>query len=129
MDLVLTGCTQGNDATAAREKATLCGLEITPACDYAQGKMGLSRIIAGFIVPWDLEKSIKSAAFLKRIGPFYFDDKRLKAGAYLKCLNSRYVVGVELNLVKKLGATQESARNFWRMCSLGVHTKRRGKVS
>jgi hypothetical protein len=102
---VLAGCTQGKDATAAEEKAMLCGLEITPACDYAQGKMGLSRIIAGFVVPWDLEKSIKNAAFLKRIGPFYFDEKRLKAGAYLICFNSRYVLGVELNLVKKLGAT------------------------
>lgn len=102
---VLAGCTQGKDATAAEENAIPCGLEITPACDYAQGKMGLSRIIAGFIVPWGLEKSIKSAAFLKRIGPFYFDDMRLKAGAYLICLNARYVVGVELNLVKKLGAT------------------------
>jgi hypothetical protein len=100
-----TSAVRKADATAAEEKAILCGLEITPACDYAQGKMGLSRIIAGFVVPWEMEKSIKNAAFLKRIGPFYFDDKRLKAGAYLICLNSRYVVGVELNLAKKLSAT------------------------
>lgn len=102
---VLAGCTQGKDATSAEDKAILCGLEITPACDYAQGKMGLSRIIAGFIVPWHLEKSVKGAGFLKRIGPFYFGGKRLKAGAYLICLNSKYVVGVEPRFVKKLHAT------------------------
>jgi hypothetical protein len=102
---VLTGCIQGRDAATATEKAVLCGVEVTPFCDYAQGKMGLSRIIAGFIVPWEQEKSIKNASFLKRVGPFYFNDKKLKAGTHLMCFNSRYVVGVEPNRVKKLHAT------------------------
>ena len=102
---ILAGCTQGKDATTAEDKALLCGLEITPVCDYAQGKMGLSRIIGGFIVPWDLEKSIKNAGFLKRIGPFYFDEKKLNAGAYLICFNSRYIVGVEPSRIKKLHST------------------------
>ncbi len=107
----LQDCVEGNPAQqleyrqAIMEHARLCGLEITPVCDYAQNKMGLSRLLVGFAVPWDHHKKIKlKAQFLKTMGPFYFSEKMLKAGAYVLFLNSRYVAAAKPSLVRKLRA-------------------------
>jgi hypothetical protein len=107
----LQDCIEGNPAQlqpntqAIMDNARLCGVEITPVCDHAQDKMGLSRIIAGFAVPWDHQKKIKGRAqFLKTMGPFYFAERALTAGAYMLFLNSRYVAAAKPGLVKKLRA-------------------------
>jgi hypothetical protein len=106
----LKDCVEGNSLALQEENlkeivehARLCGLEVTPACDYAQNKMGFARVIAGFVLPWDRLKKIKrNAQFLKVIGPFYFSGKLLEAGAYGLLLNSRYVATARPGLVKEL---------------------------
>jgi hypothetical protein len=106
---VLQDCLQKEaKPKAVFTEARLCGLEVTPACDHAQNKMRLSRVVAGFVVPWDHKSAIKSnAGFLNAIGPFHFPrkPKLLKEGSYLVVFNSRYVVTAKPNLVKQLRAT------------------------
>jgi hypothetical protein len=106
----LQDCLQGKEAQqkAFMEHVRLCGVEVTPACDHAQKKMRLSRIVAGFVVPWDHKDTIKrNAGFLKAAGPFYFEakPKLLTAGAYLLVFNSRYVVTAKPNRVRELRAS------------------------
>lgn len=108
---VLTDCIQGGEEQrkenlqAVMGNAHLCGLEITPVCDHAQNKMGLSRIIAGLVLSLEHEKKIKTAQFLKRMGPFYFKSRVLPEGQYALYINSRYVAAAKPSLVKKLRAT------------------------
>jgi hypothetical protein len=109
IDEVLQDSLQGKDAQqkAVLKYARLCGLEATPACDHAQNKMRISRIVAGVIVPWDMKDAIKkNAGFLKATGPLYFPRKPqlLKEGAYLVVFNSRYVVTAKPIAVKALPA-------------------------
>jgi hypothetical protein len=105
----LQDCLQGKEAQqkAILKDARLCGLEVTPACDHAQKKMRLARIVTGVVVPWDLKDAIKkNAGFLKAVGPFYFarKPKLLKEGGYLVVFNSRYVVTAKPAVVKALPA-------------------------
>jgi hypothetical protein len=109
---LLSAAVQGNDAqrnenvTQLTPVVQLCGVEISPLCDHAQGKLGVSRILLGLLVPHDHEKKIKSAGSLKRIGPLYFAKTRqLKAGTYNLYLDSRYVAAAKLQQVKALRAT------------------------
>jgi hypothetical protein len=102
----LQDCLQGKEAQqkALMKPVRLCGLEVTPACDHAQNKMRVSRIIGGFIVPWEHKDTVKrNAGFLKAIGPLYFPGKN-KAGAYLVVLNSRYLITAKPSRVKELHA-------------------------
>jgi hypothetical protein len=113
----LQDCLQGKEAQqkALRKLARVCGLEVTPACDHAQNKMRLSRIVAGFVVPWDRKETIKvSAGFLKAAGPFYFArrPKLLRAGAYLLVFNSRYVVTAKPSRVQELPAIARVRSNL-----------------
>jgi hypothetical protein len=82
-----------------------CGIEITPACDYAQDKMGLSRVIIGFVLPHEHKKLVKKADFLKPTGPFYLDGEGTPPGAYNLYVDSRYVIAAEPKAVKQLRAT------------------------
>jgi hypothetical protein len=86
------------------EQGLLCGLEVTPVCDHAQNKMGLSRIVTGVAVPHEHIKKIKKGQFLKSVGPFYFATKPFRVGTYILFLNSRYVATAKPSLVKKLRA-------------------------
>ena len=107
---MLRNSLNGDEAAQAKnlelviQKGRQCGIEITPVCDYAQDKMGLSRVIVGFVLPQEHKKLVKRTDFLKPIGPFYFDGGGLPSGAYNLYLDSRYVVAAEPRLVKKLRA-------------------------
>jgi hypothetical protein len=81
-----------------------CGIEITPVCDYAQDKMGLSRVIVGFLLPHEHKKLVKRAESLKTIGPFYFGGDAMPVGVYNLYLDSRYVAAAEPKSVKRLRA-------------------------
>lgn len=84
----------------------LCGLEITPACDHAQNKMGLSRIIAGVVLTPEQAKKLNTGAqFLKQLGLFYLKSARLTEGPYLLIVNSRYIAAAKPSVVKKLRAS------------------------
>jgi hypothetical protein len=106
----LQGCIEGSQTRQAEnlkvvmQCARLCGLEATPVCDYAQNKMGLSRIVVGFVVPSEHQGKIKSGQFLKAAGPFYLAEKPLVAGAYMLFFNSRYVATAKPTVVKQLRA-------------------------
>jgi len=106
----LQNCIQGNatqrpgNLEVILKQGRLCGVEVTPICDYAQNKMGLSRIVAGVAVPYEHANKIKTGNFLKSVGPFYLAAKPLSAGTYLLFLNSRYVVTAPPGVVKKLRA-------------------------
>ncbi len=108
---MLRNSMNGDEATQAKnlesvlQKGIQCGIEITPVCDYAQDKMGLSRVIVGFVLPHEHKKLVKQTNFLKPIGPFYFGGKGMPDGTYNLYLDSRYVVAAEPKAVRKLRAT------------------------
>jgi hypothetical protein len=109
---VLAGAVQGNEAQKeanVKELAPIvqvCGVEISPVCDHAQGKLPVSRVIVGLLVPHEHEKKIKQAGFLKRVGPLYLAKTRIvKAGAYNLYLDSRYVAAVKPAQLKASRAT------------------------
>ena len=109
----LRDCVQGNagaqqEANLAEivEHGCLCALEVTPVCDHAQNKIGLSRLITGFAVPVERQKKINGKVqFLKTLGPFYFYGKPFGEGAYMLYVNSRYGITAKPSAVKKLRAT------------------------
>jgi len=107
----LQDCIEGNltqqpaNLRLIMDQGLLCGLEVTPACDHAQNKMGLSRIVAGFAVPYEHVKKIKKGQFLKSLGPFYFPGKPFSAGTYVLFFNSRFVATAKPSLVKNLHAS------------------------
>jgi hypothetical protein len=106
----LEDCLQGKvpQQKSLTKDSRLCGLEVTPACDFAQDKMRLSRLITGVVVPWSQKDVIKAkAGFLKAVGPFHFPRKAklLKAGEYSVVLNSRYVMTAKPAVVRGLPAT------------------------
>lgn len=89
------------------QKGKQCGVEITPLCDFAQDKMGLSRVILGFLLPHEHKKLVKRADFLKVMGPFHFAFPAvgLDGDTYELYLDSRYVVAAQMQVVKRLHAT------------------------
>jgi hypothetical protein len=108
----LKDCVEGSPSQQPKHLADiighgrLCALEVTPVCDYAQNKMGLSRLIVGFAVPWDHYKKVKGKTqFLKSLGPFYLSSTLLAKGAYMLFLNSRYTVTAKPSAVAELRAT------------------------
>lgn len=108
---VLQDCIQGNNAAQQAENlklvlkhSHLCGLEVTPVCDHAQNKIGLSRLISTVAVAYEQRKRIKGGQFLKRIGPFFFAEKPFTTGPYVLFLNSRYVATAKLSEVKSIRA-------------------------
>ncbi len=82
--------------------ARIFAVEVTPVCDYAQDKMGFSRLCVGFLLPLAHEKKIKNAQFLKRLGPFHLSSRMLSPSAYNIYFNSRYVASAKPSDVKKL---------------------------
>jgi hypothetical protein len=110
IDEALQDCLQGKEAQqkAVLNDGRLCGLEVTPACDHAQKKMRVSRVVVGVVVPWEQRDAIKrNAGFLKAAGPFYFPRRpeHIEEGAYLIVFNSRYVVTAKPGVVRGLPAT------------------------
>ncbi len=96
------GTQQTENQNIVMNNARLCGLEVTPVCDHAQNKLGLSRVIAGLVIPWEHEKKIKgNAQFLKRVGPLHFASRALPAAPYVLFLNSRYIAAAKPNIVKQ----------------------------
>jgi hypothetical protein len=112
LDDILVGAVEGDGPKGAanlnvlRTNAKLCAVEITPLCDHAQGKMGLSKIITGFVLPCDFEKSAKrQASYLKRVGPMFLPKTRvIPSGAYSMFLDARFVVATKPSHVRALKA-------------------------
>ena len=87
----------------------LCGVEITPACDYAQKKAGFAKLLMGVMISTENDKNAKfkaRAGFLKRIGPLFFDRPRLlDRGTYYMILNSQFVATARISVLNGLRAT------------------------
>lgn len=101
---VVRDCAQGKQEQAILERGRLVALEITPLCDFAQKKMGLSRIITGFMIPHADSGLVNGRAqFLKMAGPFFFETTRiLKAGPHNIYLNSRFTTSVRVQEIEAL---------------------------
>jgi hypothetical protein len=107
---VVKDCTQGKEQQQQQnlamvfKRGRLIALEITPVCDFAQKKMGLSRIISGFVLPQENAKLIQGhAQFLKVIGPFFLErSKTLPRGAYNIYLNARFTTSATLKDIETL---------------------------
>lgn len=104
---MLKGWTPGSGAkltenlAAAVQAARLCAVEISPVCDHAQDKIGLSRLIAGVMLPWENSVKMSRSQFIKTVGPLKIAGP-LQSGEYGLHLNSRYVASSPLGRVKKL---------------------------
>jgi hypothetical protein len=107
---LLTGWIPGSGETltqnmaSASQLARVCAVEISPACDHAQDKIGLPRLIAGVLLPWEKPVKIKSPGqFIKGIGPLKITS-HLPAGEYGLYLNSRYIASSRVKTMKRLKA-------------------------
>lgn len=95
---------QAANLAAATQAARLCAVEISPVCDHAQDKIGLSRLIAGVILPWANSLKMSRSQFIKTVGPLKIAEALLP-GEYGLHLNSRYVASSSPGRVKKLKPT------------------------
>jgi hypothetical protein len=76
---------------SASKLARVCAVEISPACDHAQDKIGLPRLIADGLLPWEKPVKIKSPGqVVKAIGPLKITS-HLPVGEYGLYSNSRYI--------------------------------------
>jgi len=87
-------------------------VEITPLCDYSQGKTVYCRLMLGLLVPKAFPNFLKpqrSTPFIREIGPIHI--KRSGScpvsGDYILALNSKYVVGI---LSSKMAGKTEACR-------------------
>jgi hypothetical protein len=109
---LLRGAVHGDAAEAKKRTKTLvekiqrCGVEISPVCDHAQGKLGLAKVAMGFLVPHVHAKWINEKAdFMISKGPFFIDwTKRASAGAFTLYLNSRYITAPRTGIMRRLRA-------------------------
>ena len=79
-------------------------VEITPTCDYAQGRR-YARLVAGVIVPCKYHKKIKDALFIKKIGPVNLRETAQLplSGNYYLAFNSHYLVGMSYDDLERCG--------------------------
>jgi hypothetical protein len=107
-------------------------VEVTPACDHAQGNVRMPRCIAGVVVRNELRNKVKMkkrAGFLWTLGPLYLS-KGVKDGVYYIHINSRYVLGIVPSILGKhvaflrLRSQALSDLQSW----LGYQSTRLGKV-
>lgn len=72
--------------------------EVTPACDYAQGKVEIPRILGGALIPIKCLKNVPSDENIyKSFGVFHFDDGEgysVPTGTYHFALNARFLSGL-----------------------------------
>lgn len=72
--------------------------EVSPACDYAQGKVETPRVLGGALIPVCRLTKVPRCDFIyKSFGVFHFDvdeDRGLSAGTFHFALNARFLSGV-----------------------------------
>ena len=84
------------DAGGAEPKVIIA--EVTPACDYAQGKVETPRMLGGALIPIARLKNVPSRQYIyKAFGVFHFDEDEqhgVAAGTYHFALNARFLTGL-----------------------------------
>lgn len=68
-------------------------MEVTPLCDYQQGKRKLPRFVCGIAVPTTGKNLVKTGAYLQEAGPVDFEEEPLKGNKTI-VWNARYIVSV-----------------------------------
>jgi hypothetical protein len=95
---MLRGPYDDNEWRRIIDKCVPVIVEITPSCDYSQGKTSQCRFIMGLLVREEHKKKIKDeAAFIRKIGPFHVkrSDFCPMSGDYFLVLNSRYITAIQ----------------------------------
>lgn len=73
------------------ESSKYCLIEMTPACDSANGKVARARFVAGMLIPLDFEKyfSLSKNPYLRSVGPLKING--LPSETWMLILNSKLV--------------------------------------
>lgn len=133
---------QGDSAfiTAVAEKATPCLLELTPACDFAQGKADDARLLAGLLIqsPGDEEREqhrklpAPSRVFAREVEFTWIENSGCSlSGSYKIIVNARRMRVLPFDNLKKhkaafrLRSPVVSDIRAW----LGAHAARPGYVA
>ena len=78
-------------------------VEITPPCDYAQGKVGVNKFCWGFVyVPTSKMHLRRNAIFLRDIGPMFYQNDKLEFSHFSLVLNCHYTFSTTKKISKKL---------------------------
>lgn len=81
--------------------------EVSPACDYANAKIGVPRVLGGVLFPGEwLKGRVPSYAYVysQKFGLFQFDDGEvagLAAGLFRLAFNARFLAGVSVESLAK----------------------------
>ena len=113
-------------------QAQLVLVEVSPACDYAQGKIEVPRVVGGAVggalVPVERLKKADSSEYLySACGILKFDDNEVEgvsAGAYHFILNARFLSGVSKGVLSRRGSavsctTTDTCRCSGLACAAG----------
>jgi|GEM_PF-797315 len=90
-------------------------VEINALCDHAQKNISIARFVSGILTPTNHYGNIKKAEFIKRLGPFFFDQspELISKGEYYLCLSSRHLVTTcrlhEIKNTKPVGRLRSQA--------------------
>lgn len=103
----------------------LCMIEITPTCDHACKKWKASRLLAGFLLPYTLEKRAKDADFVYETPVL-----SIEGGPYCLVFNFHYSVSTRFNKLEGFAAKYQIRTNMLSdiQSKFAAHISRRGVV-
>jgi len=131
VDELLDDMAQPGKKQELKEAGTLAvAMEITPLCDYQQGKVRRARFVCGIAVGPDRINLIKKAAFVGRTPVVWFDNEPL-CGNRVVAWNSHFIVSSSLDQVPR-GAALVRLRQSPLMdvqAWIGSHATRPGYLS
>ena len=114
------------NSTQNLERIATCMLEITPMCDYAQGKWKAARLLIGLIVPMAMKDRIKKSA------GFLYQTPLLSLNGNLCYLifNSYYMTGAQFNKLNNLEPDYQLRIDLLSdiQSKLSSHISRRGVI-
>ncbi len=131
VDELLDDMAQPGKKQELKEAGTLAvAMEITPLCDYQQGKVRRARFVCGIAVGPDRINLIKKAGFVGRTPVVWFDSEPL-CGNRVVAWNSHFIVSSSLDQVPR-GAALVRLRQSPLMdvqAWIGSHATRPGYLS
>ncbi|MDE0126605.1 MAG: hypothetical protein OXN97_18725 [Bryobacterales bacterium] len=86
-------------------ESTVVIAEVSPACDYAQDKVEIPRVIGGALIPIERLNNVPSHDYIyKSFGVVHFDDDEangLSGGTFHFALNARFLSGLSSALLEE----------------------------
>ena len=99
----------GSEEQINQHKKEVCAgsfvvaVEISAACDFAQKKLQVARLLPGLLIPDSLRKRVNSSArFMKAIGPVFLETRAIPKNIYYLFFSSRQVLSPEINRILNL---------------------------